>query len=307
MDKGLYARFYTGKGEITCVLEYEKTPLTVANFVALAEGNMPNTAKPEGVPFYNGLIFHRVIPDFMIQGGDPEGSGRGGPGYKFEDEFDPGLRHNAPGILSMANAGPNTNGSQFFITHTNTDWLDDKHSVFGKVISGMDVVNRIVQGDRIEKVEIIRRNIAFDAYEIFQEEKAKRVYNTKKRSPAQQKWDEVLANSIETPSGLRYSIIEPTDGEEPEPGDLVQVHYCGRFPDGKIFDDSFQRGEPIEFTLGRSQVIAGWDEAIGYLKVGERAILIIPPKLAYGSRGAGGVIPPDQTLIFEVSLVDITK
>lgn len=128
----------TTKGKIVLQLTPDKTPLTVANFVNLVQRG-----------FYNGLKFHRVIPDFMVQGGDPEGSGRGGPGYRFEDEFDPTLRHDGPGVLSMANAGPGTNGSQFFITHVATPWLDNKHTVFGKVVSGQDVVNAIQQGDTI--------------------------------------------------------------------------------------------------------------------------------------------------------------
>ncbi|MCC5916708.1 MAG: peptidylprolyl isomerase [Cryomorphaceae bacterium] len=306
MEKGLYASIQTNKGEILAKLAHEKAPLTVANFVALAEGKMPNKAKDQGQPFYDGLIFHRVIADFMIQGGDPEGSGRGGPGYKFEDEFHPDLKHDGPGVLSMANAGPNSNGSQFFITHKNTDWLDGKHSVFGRVVEGLNVVNTITQGDVISSVKIIRNDVSFDAYETFVAEKTKLAQQTDEKPPLDKKWEEVLSKSVLTDSGLRYAKIKTAEGKNPEEGDLVSVHYCGMFPNGQIFDDSFRRGEPIEFTLGRGQVISGWDEAIGYLTVGERAILIIPPDLAYGDRGAGGVIPPNQTLIFEVELMGIT-
>jgi len=153
---GLYAAFHTTKGVIVCALEYQKTPLTVANFVGLAEGTLPNNAKPKGTPFYDGLTFHRVLPKFMIQGGCPEGTGRGGPGYRFPDEIDPSLTHAGPGILSMANAGPGTNGSQFFITHVQTAWLDGKHTVFGHVVSGQNVVDAIAQGDAIRSVKIHR-------------------------------------------------------------------------------------------------------------------------------------------------------
>lgn len=166
---GLYARIQTAKGEILVKLEFEKVPLTVGNFVALAEGVAPNTFRDPGTPFYDGLTFHRVIPNFMIQGGDPLANGMGGPGYQFEDEIDPSLRHDRPGVLSMANAGPGTNGSQFFITHVPTPWLDGKHSVFGKVVRGQTVVNKILQGDTIESISILRKGSkakAFNAAEI---------------------------------------------------------------------------------------------------------------------------------------------
>lgn len=165
LEEGLYAEMQTNKGTLVIHLEHLKTPLTVANFVGLAEGKIKNKAKAEGLPYYDGLTFHRVIPDFMIQGGDPNGDGRGGPGYRFKDEFNPSLTHNGAGILSMANAGPMTNGSQFFITHVATPWLDGKHTVFGHVIEGLDVVNAIQQGDKIEKLSIIRHGEGVKAYD----------------------------------------------------------------------------------------------------------------------------------------------
>ncbi len=309
MNNGLYAKFNTSKGAILVNLEFEKAPGTVGNFVALAEGNLENSAKPQGNPYYNGLKFHRVIPDFMIQGGCPLGTGTGNPGYSFDDEFHPDLKHDAPGILSMANSGPATNGSQFFITHVATPWLDNKHTVFGKVIEGQDVVDAIAQGDEIKSIEIIRvgedaENFnAVEAFRTFEGAREKRLEEAKK---AQQKlMDEVAAGYDETPSGLRYKILQNGDGKKAEKGKGVSVHYKGQLLDGTVFDSSYTRKKPIDFTLGIGQVIPGWDEGIQLLKVGDKARLVIPSHLAYGSQGAGGVIPPDATLIFDVELMDV--
>ena len=155
LKEGLYAQFDTSKGQIIAVLYYKQVPITVINFAGLALGTIASNQNPSK-KYYDGIVFHRVIKDFMIQGGDPTGTGRGGPGYKFPDEFVDELKHDSPGILSMANAGPGTNGSQFFITHIATPWLDNKHTVFGKVIKGQDVVNKIEQGDKINALTIIR-------------------------------------------------------------------------------------------------------------------------------------------------------
>jgi len=309
MNDGLYAKFHTSKGEILVELEYEKTPGTVGNFVGLAEGKIENEPKAMGEPYYDGLKFHRVIPDFMVQGGDPQGTGAGGPGYQFDDEIHPDLKHDAPGKLSMANAGPGTNGSQFFITHVETPWLDGKHTVFGNVVEGQDVVDKIQQGDKLEKVEIIREGSAaenFKAAEAFQNftaEKTKKEEEEKKKAEAEV--EKLAAGFEKTDSGLRYKIIQKGDGIPAEKGKTVSVHYKGQLADGTVFDSSYKRNKPLEFPVGVGHVIAGWDEGIQLLEVGDKARMVIPSDLAYGERGAGGVIPPNAVLIFDVELMAV--
>ena len=309
MQDGIYAKFSTPKGEILVQLEHEKTPGTVGNFVALVEGNMENGAKPQGTPYYDGLKFHRVIPDFMVQGGCPQGSGTGSPGYQFDDEIHPDLIHDAPGKLSMANAGPGTNGSQFFITHVPTPWLDGKHTVFGSVIEGQDVVDAIAQGDTMDTVSIVRQGAdaeawnAIEAFRTFEGARERRIAEAKAAQEAQ--LDELAAGFDKTESGLRYKVIQKGNGAKPTSGQMVSVHYKGQLPDGTVFDSSYKRNQPIDFQVGIGQVIPGWDEGIMLLEVGDKARLVIPSDLGYGNRGAGGVIPPDATLVFDVELVAV--
>jgi len=309
MQEGIYARFTTSKGQILVQLTHDKTPGTVGNFVALAEGNLENSAKPQGTPYYDGLKFHRVIADFMIQGGCPLGTGTGDPGYKFDDEFLSELKHDGPGVLSMANAGPGTNGSQFFITHTATPWLDGKHTVFGKVVEGQDVVDAIAQDDVIETLAIERVGDAaqnwnaVEAFRVFENARAKREEEAKKA--AQEALDKLAAGFDQTDSGLRYKIIQKGSGAQAEKGKSVSVHYEGSLENGQVFDSSYRRKDPITFTLGIGQVILGWDEGIALLKEGDKARFVIPSYLGYGERGAGGVIPPNTTLVFDVELVKV--
>ena len=308
-NEGMYAKIKTTKGDILIQLEYEKTPLTVANFIGLAEGKIKNNKKAIGEPYYNGLKFHRVIADFMIQGGCPDGNGMGGPGYQFPDEIHPDLKHSGPGILSMANAGPGTNGSQFFITHKETPWLDGKHTVFGSVVEGQDVVNAIAQDDLINEV-IIEKNGEkannFDAAKIFTSELEKLKKEAEiKAENAKKAIEELKKGATVTESGLAYKITKKGSGPKAEAGKTVSVHYTGKLTDGTKFDSSYDRNQPIDFPLGQGRVIKGWDEGISLLNVGSKATFIIPPDLAYGARGAGGVIPPNATLIFEVELVEV--
>ncbi len=309
MTDGLYAKFNTSKGAILVNLEYEKTPGTVGNFVALAEGNLENSAKPQGNPYYNGLKFHRVIADFMIQGGCPQGTGTGNPGYSFDDEFHPELKHDKPGVLSMANSGPATNGSQFFITHVETPWLDNKHTVFGNVIEGQEIVDAIQQNDELTSIEILKVGAsaeAFNPIEAFRKFEGGRA----EREAAEKEAQEAILNDAsagfkKTDSGLRYQIIQEGTGIQATKGAMVSVHYKGQLLDGTVFDSSYKRKQPIDFTIGVGQVIPGWDEGIQLLKVGDKARMVIPSDLAYGSRGAGGVIPPNAPLIFDVELVNV--
>jgi peptidylprolyl isomerase len=305
---GVYAVIVTKKGDIVLQLEYKKTPLTVTNFVGLAEGTFT------GKPFYDGLKFHRVIADFMIQGGDPQGTGSGGPGYQFADEFDPSLQFTGPGVLAMANAGPGTNGSQFFITHVKTDWLNNKHTIFGHVIAGQDVVNAIKQGDTMDKVVIVREGADAEAFKPTKAQFDKLQAAAKDKAAAKEKAAQAEAEKqvadlvvgfTKTESGLYYKITRPGTGAQPKRGQTILAHYEGRLVDGRVFDSSYARKQPLEFAVGIGQVIPGWDEGLLSMKVGEKRTLIIPPQLGYGARGAGGVIPPNAWLIFDVELVDL--
>jgi FKBP-type peptidyl-prolyl cis-trans isomerase len=311
--EGIFAEIHTTKGKIVVQLEYKKTPLTVANFITLAEGtNSQVTNSLKGKPYYNGLKFHRVIADFMIQGGCPKGDGSGDPGYRFDDEFIPELKHSAKGILSMANAGPKTNGSQFFITHKATPHLDGRHTVFGHVTSGLDVVDKIVKDDVMTSVKIIRigkdaKN--FNAVKVFTDYFAKKAEADKieaeKQKAAKEKALKEFENAQTTVSGLKYIVLQQGTGNKPLPTSNVKVHYTGMFLDGKVFDSSVQRGEPIDFGL--NQVIKGWIEGVQLMQEGSKYKFYIPSQLAYGERGAGGVIPPNADLMFEIELIKINQ
>jgi peptidyl-prolyl cis-trans isomerase A (cyclophilin A) len=314
LPDGLYAKLDTTKGEIILTLEFEKVPLTVANFVGLAEGSLDAT---KGKRFYDGLTFHRVEPNFMIQGGDPEGSGSGGPGYSFPDEFDPDLKHDKPGILSMANSGPNTNGSQFFITHVSTNWLDGKHTVFGSVVKGQEVVNAIAKGDVIKKVTILRYGAKAKAFKADQKSFDAFLAALKEKQAAKAKLfiDSQIAQ-IDTrwkglkddPSGLRYSIQKQGNGAKPQAGNTVSVLYKGMLSDGTVIGSSALQGnKPLSFRVGVKEVLKGFDLTASDMKLGEKRLVVIPPDLAYGEQAVQNRIPGFSYLIFEFELVDIKK
>jgi peptidylprolyl isomerase len=314
LGDGLFARISTAKGDIVVRLEFQKTPMTVCNFVALAEGKMKAAG---GKPFYDGLTFHRVIPNFMIQGGDPLGNGRGGPGYRFPDEFDPSLKHDGPGILSMANAGPNTNGSQFFITHVETPWLDGKHTVFGKVVLGQAVVNAIRQGDKINRITIIRNGHAANAFKADQDTfdglvrnaaAALSVRNKAQRDAEISEIQKKYPAARISPSGIRYIIQKEGSGETPAPGKIVLTNYKASLVSGQTFDNSDMLGGPQEFRIGA--MLPGLDESLRDMKTGEKRTVIIPPQLAFGETGlvteeGARVVPPNSFVVFELELVGI--
>ena len=333
LDKGLYADIKTNKGNILISLTYDKTPNTVANFVSLAEGtnNQVDSAFKEK-PYYNGIVFHRVISDFMIQGGDPTGTGQGGPGYQFEDEFVDELKHDGPGILSMANSGPNTNGSQFFITHKETPWLDGKHSIFGRVVNGQDVVDSIQQNDTIIAIDIIRKGSdakkfkadkIFDAYfDGIEERKAARIAKLEQvKKDKASALEQLKKQATTTNSGLSYVITQKTDGAPVVPGVTASTHYAVYFEDGKLLDTSMASVakaydqydsrrdnaggySPIDARVDPEvALIEGFKEGLSLLKKGEKATLYLPSDIAYGEGNA--VIPPNSTLIFEVEIVEV--
>ncbi|MBA4154225.1 peptidylprolyl isomerase [Flavobacterium sp.] len=345
LGDGIFGVIKTGKGEIIVSLEYNKTPITVANFILLAEGTNKHVTleSKKGVPFYDGLKFHRVEANFMIQGGDPNGDGTGGPGYNFMDEITD-LSHEGPGTLSMANAGPGTNGSQFFITHVETKFLDGRHTVFGKVKEGQEVVNAIAKDDVIESIIIVRNGEAakkFDAVKVFDDRLKTEAENRKKMEAEEAikkeaflaEFKEVIDTKLaffetqkkaaqKSASGLQYAIYEKGKGKKPANGSTVYVHYAGFFESGELFDSSkedvskafgkFDQNRadakaytPFPFQYGnKTGLIPGFLEGLEKLNFGDKAILFIPSQLGYGEAGAGGIIPPNSNLIFEIELLE---
>lgn len=345
LGDGIFGVIKTNKGEIIVSLEYNKTPITVANFILLAEGKNKHVTleSKKGIPFYDGLKFHRVEANFMIQGGDPNGDGTGGPGYNFMDEITD-LSHEGPGTLSMANAGPGTNGSQFFITHVETKFLDGRHTVFGKVKEGQEVVNAIVKDDIIESIVIVRNGEAakkFDAVKVFDDRLKTEAENRKKMEAEEAikkeaflaEFKEVIDTKLaffesqkktaqKTASGLQYAIYEKGKGKKPANGSTVYVQYAGFFENGELFDSckedvskafgKFDQNRadakaytPFPFQYGnKTGLIPGFLEGLEKLNFGDKAVLFIPSQLGYGEAGAGGIIPPNSNLIFEIEILE---
>lgn len=348
LEDGMYAEFNTNYGTFVAELYYQATPITVANFVSLAEGTHPMVDSTyQGKNFYDGLTFHRVIEDFMIQGGDPTGTGSGDPGYRFPDEPVDTLSHDSKGYLSMANAGPGTNGSQFFITLAETPWLDGRHTIFGKVVEGMEVVDSIGQVEtgqqdrpveeiRIESLNIIRKGSEakdFEAAETFENRLAD--LEAEEEELARKQEESMAANAErlsslkeeaeELESGLQITFLEEGDGPKPDENDIVQVFYEGYLTDGTIFDTNreevaremgvfdearmAQNGySPMVTPIGaEARVIPGFKEGLQQMQVGDKAAIFVPSHLAYGPGGAGGVIPPNADLVFIVEMIGIQE
>jgi len=311
LPDGLYAEIKTDKGTIVCLLEYQKVPMTVANFVGLAEGSLKVNGAT-GRKFYDGLTFHRVEKGFVIQGGDPKGDGSGGPGYQFPNEARPDLKHDAPGVLAMANAGPDTNGSQFYITMEPAPWLDGGYNVFGHVVQGLDVVTAIKPGDHMTSVRILRVGAAAGSFTVTQKGfddligKARAAAGEKLKKDREsalafikKQWPKLTT----TRTGLMYEVLKPGSGSDsPSESATVSVNYKAMLLDGRVIDSTEARGQPAALQVNR--VIKGWTEALLAMKRGESRRLVIPPELAYGPGGYGNIIPPNAFLVFEVELID---
>lgn len=303
LEPGLYAQMDTTKGIIVLKLFYKKVPMTVINFTGLADGKF-KTTRGEGVKYYDGLTFHRVIKGFMIQGGDPKGNGSGGPGYNFPDEFVPELRHDSAGILSMANAGPGTNGSQFFITHAPTPWLDDKHTVFGKVVSGMNVVNAIEQGDMIKRVTILRmgkdaqsfKNTQDDFQSIQKDIQQTRLDQFKETFEKKMLQRHPEAKTLKP--GMMVVTLKEGEGSKPAFGDTVLAHVTNMFVEGQVIKTT-KDTDPHPVVIDDKNIYA---QTLGTMSKGGVKRLLISHMIL-----GGQFQQMKMDLVIELELVDIKK
>jgi cyclophilin family peptidyl-prolyl cis-trans isomerase len=313
LEGDIFAVFNTSKGEFVAELFYKDVPMTVTNFVGLAEGTKDSN-KPEGTHFYDGTKFHHIIEGLLIQGGSPDGTGLGNPGYHFPNEINPDLKHDAPGTLSMANSGPNTNGSQFYITLKATPRFDNYYTVFGKVVSGQDVVNSLKKGDTLKSVQILRKGVAAEEFKADQAAFDRRLETVKKKIAAQKKEEaREFATSVKekwpkakkTSSGLWYVITKEGHGAKPKKGQKITVHYETKLLDGTVVFSSFINQTPYTFDVGMKKVIPAWDESFLDMKLGEKRTVISPYSLAYGEKGMTRRIPPNTNLILDLELIRI--
>ncbi|MGB0948806.1 MAG: peptidylprolyl isomerase [Marinirhabdus sp.] len=341
LEEGVYAEFVTNKGTFVAQLYHEAAPLTVSNFVGLAQGtNKMVDSAYKGKKFYEGLTFHRVMKDFMVQGGDPLGTGLGGPGYRFPDEFNDTLQHARKGVLSMANYGPGgTNGSQFFITLKATPWLDGRHTVFGKIVKGQDVVDAIgvvptsKPGDKpldsiyMQQVNILEKGDVKVPYftaqmEAIEKEKRKMAERVAKvAEKKKRKFDKLEGKTKTLPSGIKMYFHKKNGGPKPEEGSKVLMNYAGYFANGELFDtnilenaEMYEMVDDVRKAAGKyapspakyskdARLIAGFREAILNMNIGDKTTVYIPAHLGYGQGGYPPRIPPNTDLVFELELV----
>ena len=344
LKDGVYAEFITNKGTFVAKLKNESAPLTVSNFVALAEGtNGMVDSLYKGKRFYDGLTFHRVIKDFMIQGGDPKGDGSGNPGYAFPDEITDTIRFSKKGLLAMANSGPGTNGSQFFITLKDTPWLDGRHTVFGEIVIGQEIVDSIGNVETEKPSDKPKEPVTITSINIINKGNVKVPYFTeemgkleKEKKEKEERINKVAASQAEElsafrakadslPSGIKIYFNEKGTGPQPKEGDKVMMNYAGYLADGHMFDSNvlsnaerFEMVDEMRKAAGQygavptdysseAKLIPGFREGLLNMKVGDKATIFIPPHLAYGKRGIPGVIPPDSELIFNLEITEIAQ
>jgi peptidylprolyl isomerase len=327
LPDGLYAELHTNKGVIILRLEFEKTPMTAANFVGLAEGTIANKALPLGRPYFDGSVVHRVVPGHVIQAGKPGGTSLDGPGYEIPNEIVPGLGHGRAGMLGMANSGPHTAGSQFYITLGDRSYLDGDYTVFGEVESGLDVVNSIVQGDVVEKVSILRVGSKAGQFKPDEATFRRLVDDTKARVEElerekaareaeliQERWPRAVALK----PGLQFLILREGTGEPVPAGTTLTVRYGGETLSGRRFfsladgKPGFgETPEPFAFAVGTTTIIPGIDAMLALMKKGEKRLIILAPELGYGRSGFYSksepgkkrfVISPNTTLVYEVEI-----
>jgi cyclophilin family peptidyl-prolyl cis-trans isomerase len=313
LPDGVFAIVSTDRGEITIQLEPERAPLTTLNFVGLAEGSIDSNAG--GRPFYDGLTFHRVEPGFVIQGGDPDGVGTGGPGYRFATETHPDLLHDSEGVVAMANSGPDSNGSQFYITLGATPHLDGGYNVFGQVIRGMEVVREIAAGDTMKSIRIVRVGNLAETYQPTTEQFLQLVDQaTERRATAaaaqlrearlviESKWPNA---ELVDDRGLLLDMTTEGFGPTAGPGDAISVHFTFELIDGTRIDDTRARGVPYSFVFGEERLIPGLEMAIGAIREGGSGTAIIPPELAFGEAGVPPVVAPNSYVVFRIEVVSI--
>jgi peptidylprolyl isomerase len=334
LPDGIYGKFITNKGEIVVKLEYTKNPMTVANFIGLAEGTIKNASFPAGVPFYNGSVWHRVVPGHVIQGGSPvvdkapQNEDVSATGYVIPNEISD-LSHNRAGMLGMANSGPHTNTCQYYITLADRSYLDGNYTVFGEVVSGMDVVNNIVQGDTTYSIVIERTGRAARKFKvndkIFKTLVDKQWKNVKEQESERKAADEKFINGnypglTDFTDGIRYKILKEGTGNKPTKGSELTVSYTGRLISGTTFASTAEFGkplwnqEPAEFFVpaGEVLIMKGLDMILSDMKSGEKRLVVIPPEMAFGNNGYYAksvpgqkrfVISPGETLILVVNLI----